>query len=83
MKEGVIGDDLKLSLLMMFNQMKKELEIPECLRTVNVTILRKKKCKLDLNNLRGIFTCSVLRTILMKLVYERTYERVDKSMTDS
>ena len=27
--------------------------------------------------------CSVLRTILMKLVYERTYEKVDQSMTDS
>ena len=27
--------------------------------------------------------CSVLRTILMKLVYERTYAKIDNSMTDS
>ena len=27
--------------------------------------------------------CSVLRSILMKLIYARTYEKVSKSMTDS
>ena len=49
-REGVIGSDLKLSLLMMFNRMKDDITIPECLRTANVTMLYKKKCKLDLNN---------------------------------
>ena len=68
---------------MMFNYIKDELVIPEDLRMAHITILHKKKCKLDLNNWRGIFVCSVLRTILMKLVYERTYERVDQSMTQS
>ena len=82
-KEGVAGKDLKQSLLMMFNQMKNELVIPECLRTAHVTILHKKKCRLDLNNWRGIFVCSVLRTVLMKMIYERTYPKVEKNMTDS
>ena len=82
-KEGVVGSDLKLSLLMMFNEMKNQVTIPECLRTAHVTILHKKKCRLDLNNWRGIFVCSVLRTILMKLIYERTYPKVELSMTDS
>ena len=68
---------------MMFNQMKCELVIPECLRTAHVTILHKKKWRLDLNNWRVIFVCSVIRTILMKLIYERTYDKVDQSMTDS
>ena len=54
-KEGVIGTDLKLSLLMMMNKMKDEVTVPECLRRANITILHKKKSKLDLNNLRGIF----------------------------
>ena len=39
--------------------------------------------KLDLNNWRGIFVCSVLRTILMKLIYGRTYDKVVCNMTDS
>ena len=59
-KEGVIETDLKCSLLLMFNQMNQELTIPECLRTAHVTILHKKKCRLDPNTWRGIFVCNVL-----------------------
>ena len=64
---GVIGTDLKLSIMMMMNQMKNQIKIPESLRMANVTILHKKGCKLDLGNWRGIFVSSVLRTILMKM----------------
>ena len=82
-KEGVIGTDLKLSLLMMFNKMKDEVVVPELLRTANITSLHKKNCKLDLNNWRGIFVSSVLRTVFVKINHERTYETVTSSMTDS
>ena len=82
-KDGVIGNNLKESRLMMFNCMKYEMCIPDCLRTAHVTILHKKNCRTDLNNWRGIFVCSVLRSILMKLIYNRTYEKVNASMTDS
>ena len=81
-KEGVIGKDLKESILIMMNKIKKTLQIPDCLKVANITILHKKKCKLDLNNWRGIFVSSVLRTILMKLVHDRTYETVNDNMTD-
>ena len=82
-KEGVIGTDQKLSLLMRMNKMKDEVTVPECLRRANITILHKKKSKLDLNNWRGICVCSVIRTILMKLVHERTYDIISPNMTDS
>ena len=82
-KEGVIGDNLKESILMMMNRMKEEIKVPECLRTANVTMLHKKKSKLDLNNWRGVFVTSVLRTILMKMLHARTYDIVTESMTDS
>ena len=62
-KEGVIGTDLKLSILMMMNHMKSQTDVPDCLTRANITIIHKRKCKLDLNNWRGIFVCSVLRTI--------------------
>ena len=68
---------------MMMNKMKDKVIVPECLRRANITILHKKKSKLDLNKWRGIFVCSVLRTILMKLVHERTYDIVSSNMTDS
>ena len=41
-KEGVIGSDLNLSLVMMFNRMKDEVFLPESLRTSNITMLHKK-----------------------------------------
>ena len=40
-----------------------------------------EKCKLD--NDRGIFIVTILRTILMKLIYMDEYENLDKSMSDS
>ena len=82
-KKGVIGVDLRKSLLMMMNKVKSELIVPQCLRIAHITILHKKKCRLDLNNWRGVFVCSVLRTILMKLIHGRTYNKVDQSMTDA
>ena len=65
------------------NKIKKYMKVPECLRRANITIIHKKNCKLDLNNWRGVFVCSVLRTILMKLIHDRTYEVVSSSMTDA
>ena len=41
-KEGVIRNDLKLLLLLMFNKIMDKVEIPEVLRTANITSLHKK-----------------------------------------
>ena len=81
-REGIVGKDLKVSVLKMMNRIKTEIVVPECLRRANITILHKKGSKLDLKNWRGIFLCSVFRKILMKLVLERTYEKVTQSMSD-
>ena len=68
---------------MMFNRMKQELFIPECLRTANITMIHKKGNKLDLRNWRGIFVANVLRTINMKILHDRSYEKVALSITNS
>ena len=78
-----IGSDLKLSILMMMNKMKEQVAIPDALKRANITILHKKDCKLDLKNWRGIFVSSVLRTILMKLLHERAYPKINSNMTDA
>ena len=67
----------------MMNSMKDQTSIPDCVKTANITMLHKKKSKLDLENWRGIFVSSVMRTILMKMLHERAYETVTQSMTDS
>ena len=82
-KEEVIGEDLKKLLLMMFNHMKNQVSIPESLRIANINSMHNKGSKLDLDNWRGIFVSNVIRTILMKLIHERTYETVASSITDS
>ena len=48
-KDGVIGVDLKTSILMMMNKIKDDVKVPACLKNSNITILHKKNCKLDLN----------------------------------
>ena len=82
-KENVIGDDLNVSIVMMLNRMKEQTYIPSCFKTSNITMLHKKKNKLDLTNWRGIFVTSVLRILLMKMIHNRTYKVVETNMTDS
>ena len=79
----MIGSDLKMSLLTMVNRIKEQTAVSECMKTAHITMLHKKKNKLDLNNWQGIFVTSVLRTILMKLIHGQTYEIVAQSMSDS
>ena len=67
----------------MLNNMKDKGEIPEVLRTANITSLHKKNNKLDLNNWRGIFVSSLLQTIRMTIIHKRAYEQVASTMTDS
>jgi hypothetical protein len=62
--EGVIGTDLKKSLLLMLNQMKDELTIPD-----------EPNDKTRFKNWRGIYVTSVLWKVLMKMIYERTYKK--------
>ena len=81
-KKGVIGNDLKNSLLMMFNSLKKEQQIPQFMNKANVTTVPKKGSRLLLENERGIFRVPVLRSILMRLIYNEKYGIIDSHMSD-
>ena len=83
-KPGVIGDDLKLSLLLMFNKIKDQGTVPDLLKKANISAIPKKKgSRLEIENERGIFICSVFRNILMRLVYGDKYDSIDDNMSDS
>ena len=78
------GRDLKLSLLELFNQVKRTQTYPSIFQSSTITSIWKKKGnKTDLNNDRGIFNVTKIRSILDKLVYNDIYEVVDKSMSSS
>ena len=64
--------------------MKEKNEIPEFVRVAEVSAIYKGKGnKNDLTNDRGVFIVTILRRILMKLIYLDVYAVLDKSMSDS
>ena len=79
----VIGADLKLSLLQMLNEIKEKGEIPNIMRESTVTTIPKSGSKFELKNERGIFKLSILRSILLRLIYNRKYEIIDTNMSES
>ena len=81
-KLDVIGDNLKESLLLMFNMLKKHQLIPIFMNYCNVTTVPKKGSKTELANERGIFRCPVTRAVLMRLIYNTKYPTIDENMSD-
>ena len=80
----VIGDDLLKSLLMLCNNVKDQLIIPEFMKITNITSLYKMKgphC--DLNSERGIFSVSKIRSIIEKLISQKYFDIIDDAMSDS
>ena len=64
-KPGVIGKDLKLGIVDLFNGIKCEFYLPDFLQFANITTIYKKKgSRQDMDNDRGIFVVSVMRMIL-------------------
>ena len=81
-KENIIGNDLKESLLIIFNNLKKNNQIPKFFNYANITTVPKKGSRLILSNERGIFRVSIIRSILMNLIYDRHYPEVDKNISE-
>ena len=81
-KLEVIGDDLKTSLLILFNKLKSEKMIPRIFNVTNITTIPKSGSRTDPRNERGIFRVSVLRYILMRLIYDMKYRKIDEKMSD-
>ena len=79
-KMDVIGSNLKDSLLEMFNSLKLEGLISEFMNFANITTVPKKGSKILLKNERGIFRVSVIRYILMRMIYNSKYPIIDKKI---
>ena len=61
-KKTVIGEDLKRSLLIMCNSLKKKKLIAQFMNNSNITTVHKKGPKIELKNEHGIFRVSVVRS---------------------
>ena len=82
---GNIGENLKLSLLAMFNGIKNTLVIPRFFRNVFITSIPKKKkfSSLLLEKERGIFLVTKLRAIFSKLLYNSIIETIEENLSKS
>ena len=69
-------------MVSMFNRIRQKRLIPVFLNFTNITTVPKKGSRLRLENERGIFRVSVVRYILMRLIYNQKYPITDKNMSD-
>ena len=81
-KKGVIGSDLKNSLLIMFNKLRKNRLIPSLMNFANITTVPKRGSRLELKNERGIFRVPIVRCILMLMIYGSKYPQIDSKISD-
>ena len=66
----------------MFNKLKKEKLIPMLMNYANITTVPKRGSRVELLNQRGIFRTSVIRSILMRLIYDTKYSDIDGKMSE-
>ena len=83
-KNKVAGQDLKKSLLIMMNKMKRETFLPEFAKLKNISAIWKRKgSKLQLSDHRGIIVGSIFNNILMSMIYGSKYDIIDENMSDA
>ena len=83
-KDGCIGTDLKKALLILVNDIKKDLKLSELFNLADiVSIYKNKGSRFDMNNDRGIFILTVFKKILDKLLYFDLYDEIDMNMSPS
>ena len=79
----VAGDDLKMAILKMMNKIKKDQIFPESLQLCNISsIWKKKSSRNDFDAYRGIFTVTIFRSIMDRLIYNDEYTTIDSNLSD-
>jgi hypothetical protein len=67
--EGVIGNDLEKSMLVLFNKVKASGKLPSFMQKFNICAIYKGKGSIpELDSDRGIFLVRIFRTIFMKMI---------------
>ena len=78
------GKDLKNSLLRLLNCVRRTQIYPSILTPSNISSIWKRKgSKSDLDNDRGIFSVTKIQSIMDKMIYNDSYDTIDKSMSCS
>ena len=84
LKPPVIGQDLEQAILRLVNGIKADFMIPKNVQMSNITTIYKSSgSRHDLESDRGIFSLSIWRKLIDKMIYHEKYPLLDKNMTDS
>ena len=84
LKPPVIGQDLELAILRLVNGIKVEYIIPKNVQMANITTIYKRSgSRHDLESDRGIFSLSIWRKLIDKMIYIEKYPLIDRNMSDS
>ena len=84
LKPPVIGQDLELAILRLVNGIKGKYFIPKNVQMANITTIYKRSgSRHDLKSDRGIFSLSIWRKIIDKMIYLEKYPLIDQNMSDS
>ena len=79
-----IGCNMKQSLLVLFNKMKQNIQIPKSLNQAFIkSIPKKKRDPMSLDSERGIFLVNKMRKILMSLIYNSMINVIEVNLSQS
>ena len=82
-KPGVIGSDLQIALLDLFNICKSQMKIPDIMTWSNiVNVWKKKGDKMNIESYRGIFIINKFKAIILKLIYQDKSKIIDSHMSE-
>ena len=81
LKNGAMGNSLKSALLDLVNRIKEEKMVTKSMNKVRVTCIPKAGSLKVLKNLRGIFNVLLLRSVLLKMIYNRNYESINNKFS--
>ena len=81
LKNRAMGNSLKSALLDLVNRIKEEKMVTKSMNKVRVTCIPKAGSLKVLKNLRGIFNVLLLRSVLLKMIYNRNYESINNKFS--
>ena len=78
------GTDLVKSITLMMNKAKRDCKQPEVMRRKNISaIFKGRGSRSALKSDRGVFNCTILNSILQKLILNSNYQSIDENLSDA
>ncbi len=76
------GNEMKKSLLKLFNRMEVERVAPQMWSNVMIKSAHKKGSVLELDNKRGLFITEIVSKVYEKVIKNRNRKKIEDSLTD-